>query len=566
MAILRMVAPIGRGLTLRLGVALALGAFSPGGAAEALAAEAGVVAADHALASACGAEILGEGGNAVDAAVATALCAGVVQPASSGLGGGGFAVLAGPGLDPIVYDFREVAWGSATPTMFVAAAKGTHPSEDGATAVAVPSESRGLASLWYAHGSLPARQIAAPARRLAREGFAVEAHLASRLEKTTYPEIRSQFSVEGRVAVAGDWLAQPDLARTLQRWARTSGEDLHVGRGARAIVAHLRAGGVDVDPDDLAGTQVEVRKPLVIPWRGYTVVTMPPPSSGGVALAQMLAVLDGYDLQAMGHNTPETLHLLAEVMQHAFADRAHHLGDPDFVEVDVERLLSPARIAEIRGKFSPDATLDVDGYGPLIAPPRDAGTQHISVVDASGMAVALTTTINQSFGSGLVVPGVGVVLNDQMDDFSTAPGTPNGYGLVGSEANAIAPGKRPLSSMSPTLLLDGEGRVVLSVGASGGPTIITGVLQALLNVVVWGMSPADAVAAPRIHHQWVPHALSIEPSFPESTRAALESLGHTLKVVPSMTSVQAVQVAAPGDVRGGCDPRKGGRPAGVPAP
>jgi gamma-glutamyltranspeptidase/glutathione hydrolase len=556
-----MVAPIGRGATWWAGAGVAICAAGP-----AVAAEAGVVAADHALASACGAEILEAGGNAVDAAVATALCAGVVQPASSGLGGGGFAVIAGPGLEPIVYDFREVAWGGATPTMFVAVADGAHPSEDGATAVAVPSESRGLAALWFAHGSLPARQVADPARRLARDGFAVEDHLASRLEKTAYPEVRQQFSVDGHLAVAGDWLTQPDLARTVRRWARTAGEDLHVGRGARAILAHLRAGGVDADPADLAATQIEVRKPLVIPWRGYTVVTMPPPSSGGVALAQMLAVLDGYDLRAMGQNTPETLHLLAEVMQHAFADRAHHLGDPDFVEVDVERLLSPARVAEIRSKVSLDATHDTDWYGPLIAPPRDAGTQHISVVDPSGMAVALTTTINQSFGSGLVVPGVGIVLNDQMDDFSIAPGAPNGYGLIGSAANAIAPGKRPLSSMSPTLLLDGQGRVVLSVGASGGPTIITGVLQALLNVVVWGMSPADAVAAPRIHHQWVPRVLSIEPSFPEATRAALEARGHALKVVPSMTSVQAVQVVAPGDVRGGCDPRKGGRPAGVAAP
>jgi len=523
------------------------------------------VAADHALASACGAQILDQGGNAVDAAVATALCAGVVQPASSGLGGGGFAVVAGVGVPPTVFDFREVAPAAASPTQFVGAAtvRGKPASDEGGLAVAVPSESRGLAALLRAYGTLPAADVAAPAIALASKGFVVEAHLASRLASSHQPEITSWFLVDGHVARLGDRLVQPRLAETLRRWAATEGEDLATGQGSAAIVEHVRAAGGNMTGADLAGTRVVRRTPLSTTFRGQTVVTTPPPSSGGVVLLQALAVLAPSLAQPTPPTAPARVHRLVETLKHGFADRAHALGDPDFVDVPVEELLGASRIAKIQAAFDPLRTLPTSAYGPLLAPPKDHGTQHIAVIDRAGLGVALTTTVNQTFGSGLVVPSLGIVLNDEMDDFSVAPGVPNGFGLVGSAANAVAAGKRPLSSMTPTLVLDETGRARIAVGASGGPTIISGTLQVLLATLVDGMSPSAAVAAPRIHHQWVPASLTVEPGMPPSTVTALATLGHDIERKAMTTSVQIVSC----DPKLGCaaasDPRKGGRPAGA---
>jgi gamma-glutamyltranspeptidase/glutathione hydrolase len=332
---------------------------------------------------------------------------------------------------------------------------------------------------------------------------------------------------------------------------------------AREIVSHVLASGGILTEEDLAGYEVRVREPIVVTFGEYTVTTMPPPSSGGVVLAQMLRVLEGEDLAALGHNSSAYLHRITETMKHAYADRAHHLGDPDFVDVPVARLLSDARIAEIRAAFDPDTTLQPEAYGELIAPPVDAGTQHISVLDADGMAVALTTTINTSFGSGVVPPSVGVVLNNEMDDFSIAPGVPNAYGLIGGEANAIAPGKRPLSSMTPTVIRDGDGDVVLVVGASGGSTIISSTFQTILNVLVFDMNPADAVAAARMHHQWQPDVLMLEAEVPEDVRAGLRARGHDITVRRAFSAVQAVEAGDDGVHFGASDPRKGGRPAGA---
>jgi gamma-glutamyltranspeptidase/glutathione hydrolase len=297
-------------------------------------------------------------------------------------------------------------------------------------------------------------------------------------------------------------------------------------------------------------------------FRGHTIVTMPPPSSGGVVLLQLLAVLEPLDLQALGHNSSAYLHVLAEAFQHAYADRAHHLGDPDFVEVPVARLVSPERAAEVRSAIVPDTTFPPDRYGTLVAAPSDAGTQHISALDATGGAVALTTTINTSFGSGLVVEELGIVLNNQMDDFSVAPGVPNFFGLVGDEANAIAAGKRPLSSMTPTVVVGPDGKVAMVIGASGGGQIITATLQVLLDVLVFGMDPQEAVAAPRVHHQWMPKVLFVEPGIPLDVIRALEFRGHVVQVQESYSSVQVV-VGAGDLLTGGADPRKGGWPAGV---
>jgi len=289
---------------------------------------------------------------------------------------------------------------------------------------------------------------------------------------------------------------------------------------------------------------------------------MPPPSSGGVVLLQLLAVLEPIDLAALGHNSSAYVHLLAEAFQHAYADRAHLLGDPDFVDVPVARLTSRERADEVRASIVPDTTFPPEHYGSLLAPPSDAGTEHISVIDAAGGAVALTTTINTSFGSGLVVDELGIVLNNQMDDFAVAPGVPNAFGLVGDEANAIAAGKRPLSSMTPTVVVGPDGKVVMVIGASGGGQIITATLQVLLNVLVFGMDPQEAAAAPRFHHQWMPKVLMVEPGIPLDVIQALEARGHVVQVQESFASVQLV-TAAGELLAGGADPRKGGWPAAV---
>ena len=386
-------------------------------------------------------------------------------------------------------------------------------------------------------------------------------HLAHALEKSSYQAVRQLFTVGGRLAGDGDRVRRPDLAKTLARWAKTGGEDLATGDGARSLVETVRSAEGLLSGDDLAAYRPVEREPLVGRYGEYTLVTMGPPSSGGVVLLQALSVLEGYELEPLGLNSSAYIHLLTEAMKHGYADRAHHLGDPDHVEVPLERLLSDERRESIRRAIWPGRTFPPEHYGAAIAVPEDAGTQHIAVVDEEGLAVSLTTTINTSFGSGVVDARTGIVLNNEMDDFAAAPGVPNAYGLVGDEANAIAPGKRPLSSMSPTIVLDGEGRVVMSIGASGGSTIISSVLQVFLDVVEFGMDPQEAVAAPRFHHQWQPDVLFVEPGIQADVLTALQARGHTVQVRPGFSSVQLVVRTEEGPLQGGADPRKGGWPA-----
>lgn len=521
----------------------------------------GVVAADHPAASEAGAEMLRRGGNAVDAVVAAALSAGVVQPAGSGLGGGGFGIVADASGSRRFLDFREVAPASATRDMFATGDKTA--STVGGRAVAVPSESRGLARMLACCGSLPPSVVAGPAIRQAADGFPVGPHLAASLARAPETVVRGLFPLHPGVPADGDRVRRPELARTLQRWARTAGEDLATGKGAAAIAQAVTGG---VTAADLAGYEIVEREPLVGTYRGWTVITAPPPSSGGVILLQMLAVLESFDPTlaqdppVLGLGSSEYIHLLTEIMKHSYADRAHHLGDPGFVDVPVERLLSPARIAEIRGKVAMDRTHPPDFYGSPIAPPVDAGTQHIAALDARGGAAGITTTINTSFGSGVIVPSLGIVLNNQMDDFAAVPGVPNAYGLVGSEANAIAPGKRPLSSMTPTILVDPTGKVAVSVGGSGGSFIPSAVLEVVVAMVDFGLDPQEAVALPRFHHQWMPDQLMVEPGTPADVVAALRARGHAVVIREGFSAVQAVRLD--GDTRiGGSDPRKDGRPA-----
>ena len=520
----------------------------------------GMVAADHERASWAGAEVLRRGGNAADAAAAAALAAGVVQPAGSGIGGGGFAVVVA-GDERTVLDFREVAPAAAHADMYVGEDGQVvkNASRVGGLAVGVPGESRGLAQLVRDHGSLPLRDIARPAVTLARKGFDVEHHLLSALDRK--PHMTALLFGGGPDAVAlGQKVTRPQLARTLDSWARSGGEALHTGSIAGTMAQAVQAAGGVLTAQDLADYAPVERAPLVGSYRGYTVITMPPPSSGGAALLQVLGVLEGHDLADLGHNSSDHLHLLAEAMKHAYADRAEFMGDPDFVDVPVDRMLDGARIQAIQQDIWPTRTFPPEHYGTMAALPDDAGTQHISVVDGAGMAVALTTTINTSFGSQVVDPVSGILFNNEMDDFVAQSGVPNAYGLVGKESNAVEPGKRPLSSMTPTVVLDPDGDVVLAVGASGGPFIISSTLQVLSNIVDFGMDPSEAVSVPRMHHQWAPNQIFLDQGIPLDVHRGLEARGHELKEMSFFSSVQAVHVDD-GVTTGASDPRKGGGPA-----
>jgi gamma-glutamyltranspeptidase/glutathione hydrolase len=432
-------------------------------------------------------------------------------------------------------------------------------SRTGGLAVAVPGEPAGLALLLARHGTRSPRAVARPAIRLAARGFPMGAHLADALDRTRHPEVRAAFPEPYR---HGTRVRRPELARTLRRWARTGGRSWVDGADARAVAAEVqRAGGVLV-ADDLAAYAVAERAPVVVPFRGWTVVSMAPPSSGGAVLAQVLRVVEDDDLVGMGLNSSAYVHRLTEAFKHAYADRAAAMGDPDFVEVPVAALVGEARVAAVRAAYDPARTLPTEAYGAAAQLPEDGGTQHISVVDAAGGAVALTTTINTSFGSGLVVDGTGVILNDEMDDFAAAPDAPNAFGLVGGDANAVAPGKRPLSSTTPTLVLDADGDVVLAIGASGGSTIISAVTQVILNSLVFGLDPQEAVASPRFHHQWRPDELWLEPGFPADVREALAARGHAIVERPGYSAVQVVAVGE-GGASGASDPRKSGAPAAI---
>ena len=524
-----------------------------------------IVAADHILVSNAGKKVLTDDGNAFDAAVGAALAAGVVQPAGSGLGGGGFAVYSeglgdGKTLSGVL-DFRERAPKVAHQKMYVDDAGKVIPnlSRVGGKAVAVPAEGAGLARLLKEHGQIGFRRVAQPAVELAMRGFAVGAHLERALANTRHMEVLEFFSKDGRPPKRYEVFRNKALGRTIKRWAGSQGASLHGGQDAQALVSHVQEVGGGLQMGDLTSYQPVRREPVEFQYKGYRLITMPPPSSGGVVLAQVLQGLQRRDVVALGHNSSRYVHLLAEAMKHAYADRAHHMGDPDFVEVPVATLIDEKRVQEVVNAFDETKTFESSFYGPLIAPLEDAGTQHISVHDGV-TGVALTTTINTSFGSGVVVPELGLILNNEMDDFAAAPGVPNAFGLVGSDANAVAPGKRPLSSMTPTVVLNQRGETVMVLGASGGSTIISACIQVFLNIVEFGMDPQEAVAAPRMHHQWIPDTLVLEPEFPADVVQALKDMGHTVQLRSAYSSVQVVH-RTPRGLAGGADPRKGGWPA-----
>ena len=542
----------------------------------------GMVVSSAGPAAEAGREMLAAGGNAIDGAVATAFAAAVAHPFSSGIGGGGFILVhLGQTGEVFAVDAREVAPAAAHADMYLDAEGKVVPeaSRVGGLAVAVPGLVQGLYEVHERFGRLAWGQLLRPAVRLAREGVPVGVYhrrilqLAKpKLER--FPETARIQLAEGEIPPLGWKLEQPELAHTLAAIAQWGPKVMHSGSVAEAMVKATREHGGVLTLEDLAGYRTRWRKPVRGTYRGLEIVSMPPPSSGGVHLIQMLNTLEPFDLASLGHNSSEAIHLVAESMKLAFADRAFHMGDPGFHTVPTQWLTSKAYGLELAERLKPrpfwrrapwrwgrSRVLRVERPG--VPPPDDAGTTHISVLDDEGNAVALTQTINTLFGSGLTAPGTGIVLNNEMDDFAAAVDAPNAYGLIGYTANAVAPGKRPLSSMTPTIVLR-DGRPWLVAGSPMGPLIITTVLQTLLNLVDFGLGIQAAVVAPRFHHQWQPDRLLLEPEHPRDVVERLEAWGHPVLMSTFRfgASVSIVRDSESQLLWGGIDPRRDSRAVG----
>lgn len=512
--------------------------------------DAGMVVSQEALASAVGARILERGGNAVDAAVATGFALAVTLPQAGNLGGGGFMLVHLAETDKtIAIDYREVAPAAAHRDLFLDAegqvdarlARFSHRS------AGVPGTVAGLIHALERHGTMPLAEVLAPAIALAEEGILVTRPLAfslmeakSRLQNAAAAEYFLQ--PDGTPLAVGQRWRQADLAGTLRQIAEGGRGAFYEGAIARKIVAEMVAHDGLITAADLAGYRVVEREPLWGRYRGYQIATMPPPSSGGVHLVQMLNILAGWDLAAQGHNSAAYLHRLIESMRRAYADRSRYLGDPDFVSVPVAELTAKDYAARLREAIDLERATPSSAVAPgLEIPAESPQTTHFSVWDRQGNVVSNTYTLNFSYGSGIAVTGAGFLLNNEMDDFSAQPGATNAYGLLGGEANAIAPGKRPLSSMTPTILFR-DGKPVLATGSPGGPVIINAVLQTVLNVVDFDMNIAEAAAQPRIHHQWQPDQVFFEGGISPDTLKLLQGMGHHM--VPSPRVLGRTQTIA----------------------
>lgn len=522
----------------------------------------GMVATENRLASQAGLEILKAGGNAVDAAVAVGFALAVTLPNAGNLGGGGFMMVheARTGQD-IALDFREKAPARASRNMYLDARGNVVDGRSLFTplAVGVPGTVAGLTHALHRWGSLPLARVMAPAIHLAQQGYPVSATLAEALEKSAktmgqWPETRAVFWRDGRPLKAGDSLVQRDLAASLQRIAQEGSTAFYQGTIAQKISAEMARQGGLMSLEDLAHYKAVERKPIVGDYRGYRVVTMPPPSSGGVHLVQILNMMEGWPVHEWGADSAQTIQHMAEAMKLAYADRSRYLGDTDFVTVPVAGLTSKAYARTLAAAISPTHARPSADIQPGHPQPYESDqTTHYSVVDAAGNAVAVTYTLNTNFGSGIVAAGTGILLNNEMDDFSAKPGVANVYGLIGGEANAIQPGKRPLSSMTPTIVLK-DGRPWLVTGSPGGARIITTVLETVVDAIDFGMNPAEAAATPRFHHQWWPDELRVEKGLSPDTLALLRSYGQHVVVKPTMGKTQTIQVVD-GVLYGASDPR-----------
>ena len=519
-----------------------------------------VVSAQH-LATKVGVDVLRKGGNAVDAAVAVGYALAVVYPAAGNLGGGGFMTIHFADGRNRFLDFREMAPLAARPDMYLDVAGDVvkDASTRGQLAVGVPGTVAGLELARASYGTMKRADLLKPAIRLAENGFVLGQGDVDLLDKAA-PDLANDpasariFLVNGEVPAVGHRLRQKDLAQTLRAIARGGVDGFYKGSVAAAIVAANHAGHGILSQADLDGYLPRDLPPVECDYRGYHVVSAPPPSSGGVIMCEMLAVLEGYPLAQLGYRSARSVHLQIEAMRHAYVDRNSYLGDPDFVSNPVAYLLGKHHVDAIRDAIDPlHAGISAD-LRPGVAPHEGSNTTHYSIIDRDGNAVAVTYTLNDAFGARVTAAGTGVVLNDEMDDFTSKPGVANLYGLVQGEANAIAPGKRPLSSMSPTIMLK-DGKVVLVVGTPGGSRIITAVLLSILNVVDYGMTVQEAIDAPRFHQQWLPEATSLERfALSPDTRGILESMGHKFIDQSPANHLTAILVGAPS---------LGGKPVGA---
>ena len=527
-------------LAFLLAVTLPAAPFNPVHARHAM------VSSVHELASRAGVEIMQAGGNAVDAAVATGFALAVVHPQAGNIGGGGFLLLRKADGQVHFIDFRERAPAAATENMYLDAKGNVIPglSVVGYKAVGVPGSVAGLVYAQKKYGKLPLAQVIAPAIKLARDGFPLAYEDALEIKEedhlADFADSRRIFQRDGNFYRPGEILKQPDLARTLERIAKDP-DDFYHGALARELAAAIQKGGGIVTAADLAAYEVKEREPVRGTYRGYDIIGAPPPSSGGAIMIEILNILEGFDLAKTGNRSAETIHLTVEAFRRAFYDRADFMGDPDFAKVPVPQLIDKKYAAAWRETIDPiHASASKDLKRPpfadlervasrRVALPEPENTTHYSVVDPEGNAVAVTTTLNDSFGSRVTADGLGFLLNDEMDDFASKQGVPNNYGLIQGPANAIGPNKRPLSAMTPTMVLK-DGKLLLVLGSPGGPRIITTVANILMGVIDFDLDIQESVNAPRFHHQWLPDQIDVEDRLSPDTMNLLRSKGHVLNI------------------------------------
>jgi gamma-glutamyltranspeptidase/glutathione hydrolase len=538
-------------------VSVALAALTPVRARNAM------VVAEEPIAADVGVAMLRAGGNAVDAAVAVAFALAVTYPAAGNLGGGGFLLARMADGRTTFIDFRERAPKKAHHDMYLDSTGNlTRDSTDGWRASGVPGTVRGLEMAHKKLGSKRWVEVVQPAVKLAGGGFDISYNLAESLRNarklTEYPESRRIFTGHE----AGTTLVQADLGRTLARIAKYGAKDFYEGETARILAKAMTENGGLISLEDLHDYKAVERQPLTGRYKGYDILTAPPPSSGGIGILQMLGVLEGSGYETNGWGSAGHIHFMAETMRRYYADRSEHLADPDYFKVPVSSLLQPRYIDRLRKSIRPERASSSDEVRPgQHTANESAETTHFSIVDAKGNAVSLTYTLNGSYGSGVTVPGIGVLMNNEMDDFAAKPGHPNLFGLVQGEANAIQPGKRPLSSMTPTILTR-NGELFMVLGGPGGGRIITSVLQTVVNVVDFGMNVRDAVDAPRFHHQWRPDAITLERGFSPDTVRLLEQRGHKVETTSSVARIFAIVIQPDNWLAGWADGRSYGKAAG----
>lgn len=534
----------------------------------------GMVVAQEPLAADVGLAVLKNGGNAVDAAVAVGFALAVTHPVAGNLGGGGFMLLRMADGTTDFLDFRECAPAKASRDMYIGSdGNPTRESIYGWKSAGVPGTVAGLEFAHKKFGKAAWKSLVTPALTLAKDGFVLTEPVAASLRSETNPlhqdpESKRIFLRDGNPYKAGETIKQPELAMTLDRIAAEGAKGFYAGETARKLAAEMAAHGGLITENDLRDYKVIERSPLTGNYHGYGVITAPPPSAGGVGLLQMMGMLEGTKYESDGPDSPKAVHFEAEAMRRFYADRSEYLGDPNFYNVPVKQLLDPAYLAWRRGTIDPEKATPSELIGPGLPRHEQARigwheseeTTHYNVVDSKGNAVAVTYTLNNSYGNGITVPGLGFLLNDEMDDFAAKPGAPNMFGMVGADANAIEPGKRPLSSMTPTIITK-NGKLEMVVGAPGGSRITTGVAEVIFDVLDFGMNPQDAVDLPRFHMQWKPDVLYLQDGFSAQTEGALKTMGYNIKPTDSVARVEAIVVSR-GTLEGGTESRLHGKVAG----